>query len=117
MPKGISKILVTGAAGFIGSEFARQALRKGYEVVVIDKLTYAGDLERLKGTGKEYRFYKADICDKKQIEIIGGVEESEVLVEILNYRFKSLCILCLHYQRILTVSNRYHSLSTEEVMS
>lgn len=80
MPKGISKILVTGAAGFIGSEFARQALRKGYEVVVIDKLTYAGDLERLKGTGKEYRFYKADICDKKQIEIILKKERPKVLV-------------------------------------
>ena len=53
---------------------------------------------------------------KKQIEIIGGVEESEVLVEILNYRFKSLYILYLHYQRILAVGNRYHSLRTEEVI-
>lgn len=54
---------------------------------------------------------------KKQIEIIGGVEGSEVLVEILNYRLKSLYILCLHYQRIITVSNSCFNLNKEEAIN
>lgn len=42
---------------------------------------------------------------KAQIKILEGVEESKVIVEVLNYRLKSLTILYLHYQRILSVSN------------
>jgi dTDP-glucose 4,6-dehydratase len=42
------KLLVTGGAGFIGSEFVREGVKRGYEIVVVDKLTYAGDLDRLK---------------------------------------------------------------------
>ncbi|MBU4472548.1 MAG: GDP-mannose 4,6-dehydratase, partial [Candidatus Omnitrophica bacterium] len=42
-------ILITGGAGFIGSEFVRQAVKKGYFPIVVDKLTYAGDLKRLQG--------------------------------------------------------------------
>lgn len=68
MRKRIRKILVTGGAGFIGSEFVRQAVKGGLEVTVIDKLTYAGDLRRLKGI--PLRFHKADICDKKAIELV-----------------------------------------------
>jgi dTDP-glucose 4,6-dehydratase len=41
------KILVTGGLGFIGSHFARTALKKGHEVSVLDKLTYAGHRENL----------------------------------------------------------------------
>jgi len=41
------RMLITGGAGFIGSGFVRQAVRKGHQVAVVDKLTYAGDLERL----------------------------------------------------------------------
>jgi dTDP-D-glucose 4,6-dehydratase len=42
------KLLVTGGAGFIGSEFVREGVKRGYDIVVVDKLTYAGDLDRLK---------------------------------------------------------------------
>jgi dTDP-glucose 4,6-dehydratase len=42
----MKKYLVTGKAGFIGSEFVRQGVKRGYEIVVVDKLTYAGDLRR-----------------------------------------------------------------------
>jgi dTDP-glucose 4,6-dehydratase len=61
------KILVTGGAGFIGSEFIRLALSldKGYEIVNFDKLTYAGNLSNLHSVVNEpsYAFIKGDICD------------------------------------------------------
>jgi dTDP-glucose 4,6-dehydratase len=70
MQKSIDKILVTGAAGFIGSQFVRQSVKKNYSLVGVDKLTYAGDLERLKDVGKEIKFYKVDICDHKKLHEI-----------------------------------------------
>src|SRR3954447_27022266 len=61
------KLLVTGGAGFIGSCFVRQALeeRTPYEIVVLDKLTYAGNLENLAPVANDprFRFVKGDICD------------------------------------------------------
>ena len=51
------KLLVTGGAGFIGSEFVRQAVRSGHQVAVIDKLTYAGDLARLREVRGDISFY------------------------------------------------------------
>lgn len=64
----IPKILVTGGAGFIGSEFVRLAVKKGYTPIVVDKLTYAGDLKRLEEVKGKYKFYKVDICNKKKLE-------------------------------------------------
>lgn len=61
-------ILVTGAAGFIGSEFVRQAIQQGFKVTVVDKLTYAGDLARLAAVQGRFTFVKADICDPKKIQ-------------------------------------------------
>ncbi|MEK7849687.1 MAG: GDP-mannose 4,6-dehydratase, partial [Candidatus Omnitrophota bacterium] len=66
----LSKILVTGGAGFIGSEFVRQGVAKSRQIVIVDKLTYAGDLDRLKSIKGKYKFYKTDICDKKAIDKI-----------------------------------------------
>ena len=61
------KLLVTGAAGFIGSNFAHLALaeRPDWEIVNLDKLTYAGNLDNLKDIQNDprYRFVKGDICD------------------------------------------------------
>lgn len=74
------KILVTGGAGFIGSEFVRQAVRKGQKVVVLDKLTYAGDLERLKEVKGEYVFYKTDICQKAALESVVEKERPGIIV-------------------------------------
>lgn len=66
------KILITGGAGFIGSHFVKYILGSypGYRVVNIDKLTYAGNLENLKEVSrhKNYRFLKADICDRTVTE-------------------------------------------------
>ncbi len=64
----MNRVLVTGGCGFIGSEFVRQAIKRGYHVGVVDKLTYAGDLERLKNVQGKYQFYKTDICHAKALE-------------------------------------------------
>ncbi|WP_028950937.1 dTDP-glucose 4,6-dehydratase [Sulfurihydrogenibium subterraneum] len=74
------KLLITGGAGFIGSEFVRQGVKKGFDVVVVDKLTYAGDLERLKEVENKIKFYKADITNKELIEHIFKTEKPDVLV-------------------------------------
>ncbi len=86
MRKRIPKILITGGAGFIGSAFVR-ILMKGLppegavpEVVIIDKLTYAGDLRRLEEAQGKFKFYKTDICNKRQIETIFNREKPDVVV-------------------------------------
>src|SRR2546425_7894511 len=59
------RILVTGGAGFIGSNFARLAVRKGHDVLVFDKLTYAGNIENIRDlldAGK-IEFVQGDVCD------------------------------------------------------
>ncbi len=76
----MEKLLVTGGAGFIGSEFVRSGVRKGYAIVVVDNLTYAGDMERLKEIEKEITFYRADITNKDSIEHIFKTEEPVVVV-------------------------------------
>lgn len=73
-------MLITGGAGFIGSEFVRQAVKKGHRVAVVDKLTYAGDLERLNEVRKDITFYKADISNQEFIEHIFEKENPEVVV-------------------------------------
>jgi len=73
-------MLITGGAGFIGSECVRQAVRKGHQAVVVDKLTYAGDLERSSEVRKDITFYKADISNQEFIEHIFEKENPEVVV-------------------------------------
>lgn len=67
-------LLITGGAGFIGSNFIRYMVRKydGYKILNLDKLTYAGNLENLKDIEdiKNYRFIKGDICDRDLVEDI-----------------------------------------------
>ena len=66
------KILITGGAGFIGSNFIRYMLNKyqSYKIVNLDKLTYAGNLKNLSDVdgNKNYSFVKGDICDKEIVE-------------------------------------------------
>ena len=59
------KILVTGGAGFIGSHFARRLAAQGEEVVVLDKLTYAGNPANLEGVAHE--FHQGDIADQAAV--------------------------------------------------
>jgi dTDP-glucose 4,6-dehydratase len=61
------RLLVTGGAGFIGSEFVRMTLRDHPDdsVIVLDKLTYAGNERNLDSvrTNPRFRFVRGDICD------------------------------------------------------
>ncbi|MCX5680030.1 MAG: dTDP-glucose 4,6-dehydratase [Candidatus Omnitrophica bacterium] len=67
----MKKILITGGAGFIGSNFIRHILAKypNYCVTNLDKLTYCGNLENLKDVtkNKNYKFVKGDIADPKVV--------------------------------------------------
>jgi len=76
----MKRLLVTGGAGFIGSEFVRQALQRGYSVAVIDKLSYAGDLERLREVSGTTAFYPADITDRIAVEKVFRTEKPEAVV-------------------------------------
>jgi len=88
------RILVTGGAGFIGSNFIRHMLAAHPEHTItnLDKLTYAGNLENLKDITDRpgYSFFKADICNKKYIDtlefdaIINFAAESHVDRSILD---------------------------------
>ena len=67
-------ILVTGGAGFIGANFVEHMVKKypEYQIINLDNLTYAGDLENLKEIegAENYSFIKGDICDRGLIESI-----------------------------------------------
>ncbi len=66
------RLLVTGGAGFMGSNFVRYMARKygDMKILVYDKLTYAGRIENIKDVldGKRVFFVKADICDQEKLE-------------------------------------------------
>ncbi|MBK0870685.1 MULTISPECIES: dTDP-glucose 4,6-dehydratase [unclassified Saccharopolyspora] len=77
------RVLITGGAGFIGSHYARQLLQGAYpafadaEVVVLDKLTYAGNQENLRPVAENprLRFVRGDICDAELVaELMTGVD-------------------------------------------
>ena len=62
----MKNILVTGAAGFIGANFAELMVKKyegKYNIIVFDKLTYAGNLANLDNVKDKIIFEKGDICD------------------------------------------------------
>ena len=65
-------ILVTGGCGFIGSNFIRSLISKNFNILNIDKLTYAADTDSLKelSNNSKYSFVKGDICDENLIKSI-----------------------------------------------
>jgi dTDP-glucose 4,6-dehydratase len=83
------KLLVTGGAGFIGSNFIRHALQRhpDWQVTNLDKLTYAGNLENLKDIENDarYRFVRGGIADRK---LISQLLESEFDV-VVNFAAES----------------------------
>ena len=64
------KLLITGGAGFIGCNFVRYMLKEhpDEEIVVLDKLTYAGRMENLEDVLDRITFIKGDICDKEAVK-------------------------------------------------
>jgi dTDP-glucose 4,6-dehydratase len=87
------RILVTGAAGFIGSNFARWWLDRHPDdhVVALDKLTYAGDPQNLDGLG--IRLAVADICDLDPTERILAEERLDTIVNFAAESHNSLAVV------------------------
>jgi dTDP-glucose 4,6-dehydratase len=63
------KIVITGGAGFIGSEMVRQLARTSDEIIVIDSLTYAGNQDSISMVADRVKFNKIDIRDKNAIKV------------------------------------------------
>ena len=75
-------IIVTGGAGFIGSNFIFYMLKKhpDYKIICIDKLTYAGNISSLKSVLDKIVFEKVDICDRKEVSRIFEEYKPSVVV-------------------------------------
>jgi dTDP-glucose 4,6-dehydratase len=78
----VRRLLVTGGAGFIGGNFVHYLRRvhPGDRVVVLDALTYAGNLETLRPVESQIRFVKADICDTATVEAVMAEEDIDHVV-------------------------------------
>jgi dTDP-glucose 4,6-dehydratase len=125
------KLLVTGGAGFIGSNFVRYILKNkpNYQIVNLDLLTYAGNLENLRDVenNPNYKFVKGDIADKDLVNnlvkdadiIVNFAAESHVDRSILDSTdFIHTNILGTHNLLEAARSNglkRFHHVSTDEV--
>lgn len=125
------KLLVTGGAGFIGSNFIRFILNKhpDYQVINLDVLTYAGNLENLRDleNNPNYEFVKGDICDREVVEplvsrsdaIVHFAAESHVDRSIMDSR-NFLKTNIIGTQTLLDAAKnngnkRFHHISTDEV--
>ena len=77
-------IMVTGGAGFIGSNFVFHMLQAhpDYRIVCLDKLTYAGNLSTLEPVLQQdnFRFVKADICDRQAVDKLFQEEKPDIVV-------------------------------------
>lgn len=86
----MKKYLITGCAGFIGSNFVYYMLKKYEDILLVnlDKLTYAGNLENLKGVEGDSRhiFVQGDICDN---EIVAGLFEKYDFDYVINFAAES----------------------------
>jgi dTDP-glucose 4,6-dehydratase len=125
------KLLVTGGAGFIGSNFIHYILKKypDYKIVNLDLLTYAGNLENLKDLegNPNYKFVKGDIADHKIVNelvkdadiIVNFAAESHVDRSILDANdFIRTNIVGTHILLEAAKNNggiRFHHVSTDEV--
>jgi len=80
----MSKLLVTGGAGFIGSTFIRLSLAvdSSLRIVNLDKLTYAGNLENLEPVAGDprYRFVHGDVCDAAAVDALFAEERPDAVV-------------------------------------
>lgn len=125
------RLLITGGAGFIGSNFIHYMLKKypDYQIINLDLLTYAGNLESLKSLegNPQYRFVKGDICDAKLADelakevdiIVNFAAESHVDRSILDSAaFVRTNVIGTHtlLEAAKKAGNlRFHHVSTDEV--
>ncbi len=83
------KILVTGGAGYIGSHTCVELLNAGYEITVVDNLSNSNikAVERVKKiTGKDFGFYKSDICDKKELDNVFKTEKPDAVIHFAGFK-------------------------------
>lgn len=129
----MKNLFVTGGAGFIGSNFVRYMLEKypQYNIVVYDKLTYAGNLDNLRDLAHDprYAFVQGDICDAHAVRdalqkhrvdtIINFAAESHVDRSILDadafLRTNVMGTFTLLEAAKQLGLERYHQISTDEV--
>ncbi len=126
-------IIVTGGAGFIGSNFVFHMLKAhpDYRIICLDKLTYAGNLSTLEPVmdNPNFRFVKADICDKEAVDKLFAEEKPDIVV---NFAAESHVDRSIENPQIFLETNiigtsvlmdasrkygvkRYHQVSTDEV--
>ncbi|HAW16152.1 MAG TPA: dTDP-glucose 4,6-dehydratase [Clostridiales bacterium] len=126
-------IIVTGGAGFIGSNFVFHMLNKypDYRIICLDKLTYAGNISTLEPVmdNKNFRFVKADICDREAVYKLFEEEKPDIVV---NFAAESHVDRSIENPSIFLETNimgtsvlmdacrkygikRYHQVSTDEV--
>lgn len=126
-------IIVTGGAGFIGSNFIFYMLKKypDYKIVCLDKLTYAGNLSTLKGImdNPNFTFVKLDICDRKGVYKLFEEVKPDIVV---NFAAESHVDRSIESPEVFLQTNilgtavlmdasrkygvkRYHQVSTDEV--
>lgn len=102
----MKRIMVTGAAGFIGSNFTKYILesRSDVKIICIDSLTYAGNLDNLKSVIKDSRlvFYKADILNKKEVFEIFSRERPDT---VINFAAESHVDRSIKYPEIFMTTN------------
>ena len=129
----MKKMLITGGAGFIGSNFIHYILSKynDYQVINLDKLTYAANLDNLKDIedNKNYKFIHGDIADK---EFIFKLFEDKKFDIVINFAAESHVDNSILNPQIFTITNilgtqvlldacrkynikRFHQVSTDEV--
>lgn len=127
------KILVTGGAGFIGGNFVHYMLKKypNYEIVCLDKLTYAGNLSTLDAVmdNPNFTFCKGDIADSEFVDKLFAEHKFDIVV---NFAAESHVDRSIENPQIFLITNiigtqvlmdacrkygniRYHQVSTDEV--
>jgi dTDP-glucose 4,6-dehydratase len=78
----VESLLVTGGAGFIGSNFVEQQVARGRKIVVLDALTYAGHVENLAPWRKQIEFVRGDICDR---DLVRGLLSEHRVNGVVNF--------------------------------
>ncbi len=125
------KIVITGGAGFIGGNFVHYMVKKypNDRLIVLDKLTYAGNIETLQPVMDKIKFIKGDIADRKAVYKLFEEEKPDMIV---NFAAESHVDRSIENPEVFLLTNimgtqvlmdacrkygiqRYHQVSTDEV--